>query len=270
MIERQNDLHADCSQCFGLCCVALPFAKSADFAMDKDGGTPCVNLREDYLCGIHSQLRDKGFKGCTVYECFGAGQKVSQITYAGTSWRGDSEVTEQMFKVFPIMQQLHEMLSYLDEALRREETKAIHAQLKEAYQETKVYTLLSPEAVLKLDIPTLRAGISKWLSMAGELVGNTRANKQRTKYKTIDFIGAKLKNKNFQGANLRGILFLAADLRGADMRAAELLGADLRDADLSGADLTEAIFLTQAQVNAAKGDQETKLPTGLNKPGHWV
>ncbi|WP_442277551.1 hypothetical protein [Terrabacter sp. 2YAF2] len=28
-------LEADCAQCFGLCCVALPFTRSADFPVDK-------------------------------------------------------------------------------------------------------------------------------------------------------------------------------------------------------------------------------------------
>ncbi len=32
-----HDLSADCQHCFGLCCVALPYAKSVDFAFDKDG-----------------------------------------------------------------------------------------------------------------------------------------------------------------------------------------------------------------------------------------
>lgn len=63
-----NNLRADCGNCFGLCCVALPYAKSADFAFDKDGGTPCRNLQSNYLCGIHNNLRDKGFRGCSAYE----------------------------------------------------------------------------------------------------------------------------------------------------------------------------------------------------------
>lgn len=63
-----NQLRADCENCFGLCCVALPYAKSADFALDKDGGTPCSNLQSDYRCGIHENLRAKGYRGCTVYE----------------------------------------------------------------------------------------------------------------------------------------------------------------------------------------------------------
>ncbi|WP_435798157.1 pentapeptide repeat-containing protein [Streptomyces decoyicus] len=53
------------------------------------------------------------------------------------------------------------------------------------------------------------------------------------------------------------------------MRTADLIGADLRDADLGGADLTGALFLTQAQLNAAKGDAATRLPAALSRPAHW-
>ena len=41
------ELTADCGRCFGLCCVALPFSRSADFAYDKPAGEPCVNLQPD-------------------------------------------------------------------------------------------------------------------------------------------------------------------------------------------------------------------------------
>ncbi|MRT44737.1 pentapeptide repeat-containing protein, partial [Xylella fastidiosa subsp. multiplex] len=70
----RTGLRGDCEHCFGLCCVALPFTASADFAIDKEAGRPCPNLRTDHRCGIHARLRDKGFTGCTVYDCFGAGQ----------------------------------------------------------------------------------------------------------------------------------------------------------------------------------------------------
>jgi len=75
-----STLQGDCENCFGMCCVALPFAASSDFAMNKEAGKPCQNLREDFRCGVHSSLRERGFRGCTVYDCFGAGQKVSQMT----------------------------------------------------------------------------------------------------------------------------------------------------------------------------------------------
>jgi uncharacterized protein YjbI with pentapeptide repeats len=68
---------------------------------------------------------------------------------------------------------------------------------------------------------------------------------------------------------LRGTYFIGADLKGADLRLADVIGADFRGADLSGADLTGSIFLTQSQLDAAKGDLDTKLPPSLVRPAHW-
>ena len=69
---------------------------------------------------------------------------------------------------------------------------------------------------------------------------------------------------------MRGAYLIGADLRGADLRVADLIGADFRDADLKGADLTGSIFLTQSQLNAAKGDTDTKLPPWFSRPAHWA
>lgn len=263
-------LKADCGNCFGLCCVALPYAKSADFAFNKDGGTPCRNLQEDYRCAIHNHLRNEGFRGCAVYECFGAGQKVSQAAYKGNDWREHSETAKEMFEVFPIMQQLHEILYYLHEALSRQEAESIYPELQEAYDETEKLTNLEPQSILQLDVPAHRAKINPLLLKTSELV---RAKFPPTKNKKLgrglDLLGAKLRGADLKGANLRGALLIGADLRGADLKASDFIGADLRDADLSGADLTASIFLTQAQLNAAKGDRQTKLPLSLSAPDHW-
>jgi Mg2+/Co2+ transporter CorB len=42
----------------------------------------------------------------------------------------------------------------------------------------------------------------------------------------------------------------------------QLIGADTRDTNFSNADLREAVFLTQRQINSAKGNRNTKL--------HWL
>ena len=123
------DLRADCQRCFGLCCVAPAFSASADFAIDKDAGQACPNLRSDFRCRIHSALAQRGFPGCAVYDCFGAGQKVAQVTFAGRDWRRVPESAEQMFEVFMIMRQLHELLWYLAGALALDEARPIHAEL---------------------------------------------------------------------------------------------------------------------------------------------
>jgi uncharacterized protein YjbI with pentapeptide repeats len=68
---------------------------------------------------------------------------------------------------------------------------------------------------------------------------------------------------------LRGAYLIGADLRGADLRVADLIGADLRGADLRGADLRDSLYLTQSQLDAARGDTGTKLPPSLARPAHW-
>ncbi|WP_137790003.1 pentapeptide repeat-containing protein [Bacillus sp. E(2018)] len=266
-----SSLQADCSRCFGLCCVALPYAKSADFAFDKDSGTPCRNLQEDFRCGIHQQLRDKGFKGCTVYECFGAGQKVSQNTFSGMDWETNPELAQEMFDVFPIMQQLQEIVYYLSEAVNLDETKMILHKLEMAIGEIEKLTLLGVTEIKQINVSNIRMKINELLIHTSQLVrAEFSQKKYQIKGKASDFIGAKLQKADLRGANLRGALLIAADLRKADLRKADLIGADLRDADLCGADLRGSIFLTQAQVNSAKGNADTKLPDRLTHPDHWL
>ncbi|MED3832529.1 pentapeptide repeat-containing protein [Peribacillus frigoritolerans] len=269
-----NQLRADCENCFGLCCVALPYAKSADFAFDKDGGTPCSNLQSDYRCGIHENLRAKGYKGCTVYECFGAGQKVSQLTYDGNDWRDNPASAKEMFEVFPIMQQLHEMLCYLNEALNLEDAQPLHRELQAGFEDTEYLTKQSPKSIMDLNVPAHRMIVNDLLLRTSEMVrAKVSFKKNKKKPNKIgrgsDLIGAKLRGADLRGANLRGAFLIASDLREADMRVADLIGADFRDADLSGADLTGSFFITQAQINSAKGDTKTKLPHSLRIPDHW-
>ncbi|PGC27649.1 oxetanocin A resistance protein [Bacillus pseudomycoides] len=271
-----NSLRADCESCFGLCCVALPFAVSADFAINKDAGKPCSNLQSDFRCSIHKNLRKSGFKGCTVFECFGAGQKVSQVTFEGVDWIEGPEHAKKMYDVFPIMHQLHEMLWYLNEALTLKVTSPIYGEIRDVIEETERLSRLSPDLLMKIDVPLHRADVNTLLLRTSELVWmesrheykGSQKNK-RPDHRGADLMGANLKKANLRGANLRGAYLIAADLRGADLRMADFIGADLRDADLSGANLTDTIFLTQVQINAAKGDASTKLPSLLSRPAHW-
>ncbi len=263
------DLRADCGNCFGLCCVALPFAASADFAVDKPAGRACTNLRSDFRCGIHTRLRQEGFAGCTVYDCFGAGQRVSQVTFGGRDWRREPATAQQMFDVFPVMRQLHELLWYLTEALGLPPATPVHAELRRALAETERLTTRDADALAELDVAAHRAAVNALLLRTSELVraGSGRRPKDR---RGADLIGARLRGADLRGANLRGAYLIAADLTGADLRSADLIGADFRDARLAGADLTGALFLTQAQLNAARGDGATKLPAALTRPAHWT
>ncbi|WP_369275124.1 pentapeptide repeat-containing protein [Streptomyces sp. R11] len=270
MFDRA-DLHGDCNSCFGLCCVALPFAASADFAVDKAAGKPCHNLRDDHRCGIHDRLRQTGFTGCTVYDCFGAGQKVSQVTFGGQDWRtGSREDARQMFAVFPVVRQLHELLWYLTEALTLPAARPLHADLRRILDSTEELTRQTPQDLAALDVAAHRQEVNVLLLKASELARAGIGGGRKKNRRGADLMGARLKGADLRGANLRGAYLIAADLTGADLRGADLIGADLRDTDLTDADLTDAFFLTQPQLNAARGSAGTRLPASVGRPVHWT
>jgi uncharacterized protein YjbI with pentapeptide repeats len=98
-------------------------------------------------------------------------------------------------------------------------------------------------------------------------------------------IGAYLEHAKLAGAHLEGAALPAAHLEGANLFQAHLERADLHGAHLEGADLSQAHLeradlhgaylegadlsttegLTQAQIDDAYGDAETKLPPGLTR-----
>jgi uncharacterized protein YjbI with pentapeptide repeats len=260
------ELAADCSRCFGLCCVALPFARSVDFPTDKAAGDPCRHLQTDFRCGIHTRLREEGYRGCTVYDCFGAGQQVAQVTFAGEDWRSHPDTARQMFAVLPVMRQVHELLWYLTAALAVPGTQLVRDELQQVTDHTERLTRLDAAALERLDVPAHRAVVNRLLRRASELA---RAGTEPPDL-PADLVGARLAGRDLRGAALRGACLIAADLTGADLRLADFTGADLRDARLHGADLSTALFVTQAQLNAAQGDAETRLPASLERPARWV
>lgn len=261
-------LRADCGRCFGLCCVASAFSASSDFAIDKPAGHPCPHLQADFRCGIHDDLRPRGFPGCAAYDCFGAGQQVSQVTFGGRDWRQDPRAAPRMYRVFPVMRQLHELLWYLTAALALPPARAARGELRLALEATETLTYGPPDALLNLDIGKHRERVNAVLLRASELV---RAGVPGHKLdgRGADLIGARLADARLNGANLRGARLVGADLNHADLSLADLTGADLRGADLRGANLASSLFLTQSQLDAAEGDARTRLPPSLTRPAHW-
>jgi hypothetical protein len=266
LIDDRSHLRADCSRCAGLCCVAPAFAASADFAIDKPAGQPCPNLREDFRCGIHAKLRERGFPGCTVFDCFGAGQRITQETFDGRSWREAPELAAAQFAVLPVMRQLHEALWYLTEALALPAAAALRAEIRRVLEETERLAAGSAAELAALDVGAHRGRVGELLGRVSDLARRDRRGPDR---RNADLMGADLRRRDLRNANLRGAYLIAADLRGVDLGTADLLGADLRNADLRDADLSGTLFLTQPQVTAARGGASTRLPAVLQRPAHW-
>ncbi len=265
MAERSS-LRADCSRCFALCCVAHTLVRSADFAIDKPAGTPCPHLEDGFSCGIHAELRPRGFPGCTTYDCFGAGQQVAQHTYAGVSWREAPDTAAQMLGVFETVRVLHELLWYVDEALGLA-SGPLHAELVAVREATERLALADAGTLERLDVEAHRVTAVPALREASRVA---RAGLNGRDLCGADLAGAHLAGTDLRGAALRGALLVGADLRDANLHRADLTGADLRGADVRGARLATALFLTQGQVNAVRGDDRTTLPGTVARPPHWA
>ena len=268
-------LRPDCSKCFALCCTALGFTRSADFAIDKPAASACPNLAGDFSCAIHQRLRPRGFRGCTVFDCFGAGQLVSQHTFGGTSWRQNPASASAMLDVFKRVRQLHEMLWYLAEARRRTFDPGLASTAAHLAEQLAAIAQGDAATVLGADVETHHWQVRNLLMEVSEEVrASYGAEGQQTHDGGLqpgaDLMGADLANRRLCGADLRGSYLIGANLAGSDLAAADLLGADLRGANLAGADLAKALYLTQPQVNAAEGDGRTLLPPELTRPDHWL
>ncbi|WP_233149626.1 pentapeptide repeat-containing protein [Kineosporia sp. A_224] len=257
-------LAADCSRCRALCCTGPAFTRSADFPLSKPAGVPCPNLLPDSRCGVHDRLLEGGFRGCVGYDCFGAGQRLVATLAPGPT----------AFALLPVVRLLHELEWYLVEVLARPRAAAVHAAAEAALTTTRglgarvgpktdgaaaAALAAAVEAHRREVAPVLRAA-----SAAARAAGGPGPDRSGA-----DLAGADLRGADLRRAALRGAVLIGADLRRADLHGADLLGADTRGADLRGADLRDALFLTRTQLDAARGDRLTQLPTWADRPAHW-
>ncbi|MDR2984861.1 MAG: pentapeptide repeat-containing protein [Nocardiopsaceae bacterium] len=267
--RRREGLRADCGRCVALCCVAPAFTASADFAINKPAGQPCPNLRADFRCSIHERLRPSGFSGCAAYDCFGAGQKVVHQTFAGRDWRSESELAAPMFAAFSVMRALHELMWYLNEALAMPLAKPFRDEVNDLLLSTERSTLGNHEELIALDVNAHRGDVNAVLLRVSAHVRNS-AGYAGADHRSADLAGKDLRGAHLAGASLRGALLIGADLSGVDLSYADLTGADFRGANLARADLEASLFTSQPQVDSARGDAETVLPSRLTRPRHWA
>lgn len=269
----RTDFRADCGRCFALCCTAFGFSRSADFAEDKPAGSPCRHLDSAFGCSIHRALPSRGFRGCTVFDCFGAGQVVSQRLFSGTSWRERPELRDRMFSAFKILKQLHEMLWYLLEAQERTYDPDTEDEIRELADFLVSLTRGDVDELLSADMGDVHASVRAVLmTVSAHVRVSYFADGGRVHPRIApgaDLAGTDLRAYRLCGADLRGAVLIGADLRGCDLAGVDLLGADLRDARLEDADLSLALYLTQPQINAARGNERTRISSAVSVPTGW-
>ncbi|MDO6591091.1 hypothetical protein DS901_15715 [Loktanella sp. D2R18] len=108
-----RDLRPDCANCASLCCIAFEFEKSESFAIDKKSGEPCPNLNSCGRCSIYDEREEFGFSGCVGFNCYGAGQRVTQDLFEGQNWQNDARLRAPMAHLLIAARRAHEALQLL-------------------------------------------------------------------------------------------------------------------------------------------------------------
>ncbi|MFQ8705614.1 MAG: pentapeptide repeat-containing protein [Thomasclavelia sp.] len=255
-------LKTNCSQCSGLCCTALFFFKIDGFPKDKKAGQPCHNLLNDFRCKIHTQLKEKKLKGCIGYDCFGAGQYVTQYIYQGQTYKDLPNQANEIFDVFIIVFQLFQIRYYLLEVLTLDISSKRKDEIKNLIIENKKICSYPAFKLANFNIKVYKDEINPILK---QICLQIRGNKKS--YST--FLAKNFKGEDMSGLDLSMKLLIAANFNSCKFDNTIFLGADTRDTDFSNADLKKALFLTQGQVNSARGNLNTKLPSHLSYPMSW-
>ena len=166
---RRLDLVHDCARCAALCCVATSFDASDDFAFAKEAGVPCPHLTREHRCGIHDQLLERGFRGCAVYACHGAGQRA-------TSELGDAgDAAARRNEAFLLLRVVHELLWYLTEAAKL--CPASHGDVRAeiAGEVDALDAIANGPLLLEVDLDARRAAAHALLRRVGDAVGGRAA-----------------------------------------------------------------------------------------------
>lgn len=258
-------LKIDCEKCSGLCCVALYCMKTDGFPANKEAGIPCKNLRSDFRCAIYAHLKSKNMRGCLAYDCFGAGQKATQICDPNGDWRTNPGKANEIFDVFFLVFQLHQMLWYLVEAVSLSSDEQLKSKIDALILENQQMTNQSPDEILQLDIEKYRLQVNETLQQVSGMIAIESSDGRQSD----DFIGIEFKKENLDGRDFSMSLMIAANLEGCSLQGTNFLGADMRDTNIKNTDLSGGAFLTQMQINSAKGNAKTKIPPNLSRPNAW-
>ena len=158
-------LRADCAACVALCCAGPAFDADQGFGYDKPAHQPCRHLCASSACAIHAVRAAQGFTSCEVFDCQGAGQRVTAM-FGGASWRDGPAVAARMFDAYARMCSLHELLVLLSAAQRRARGAPALAAVTALAERVEAACAATPEVLLRSDPAGLRhdvlLGLRAW------------------------------------------------------------------------------------------------------------
>lgn len=148
-----------------MCCEATSFEASEDFAFDKPAGSRCRFLRRDCRCGIHPELAARGMSGCAIYDCYGAGQRVTR------AFAHARDATLERNEAFLRLRVVHELLWLLTEAAQRCAQPELESELA---AEIEALDAFRPETLLEAELHAHEQVTRALLRRVGAALGGRR------------------------------------------------------------------------------------------------
>jgi hypothetical protein len=112
-----SNFRADCSNCCGLCCIVPAQLSVQGFPADKPANTPCGYLNACNQCSIHERRPEYGYQACAGFDCFGAGQWITQTLFANARWSDSPDIAARMFAAYRFWLPRFEAAALLEAAL---------------------------------------------------------------------------------------------------------------------------------------------------------
>lgn len=178
-MELASELRGDCARCQGLCCVSLAFDRSEWFAFDKAAGEPCRHLSASNRCRQHARLEAAGHGGCASYDCYGAGQRVTEELFPGLAWRRAPEQQRALFAAFLRLRDVHELRLLLHEAARLPLPRAARAEGQLLLGQLEPARGLSAADLAALDVEALQSAVHAYLRGLRPLVEGSLPPRRR-------------------------------------------------------------------------------------------
>ena len=91
-----SNFRADCSRCCGLCCIVPAQLAAQGFPADKAANLRCRHLDARNRCSIHATRDEYGYGACNAFDCYGAGQWVTQTLLANARWTDSPDIAERI------------------------------------------------------------------------------------------------------------------------------------------------------------------------------
>ncbi len=93
--------------------------RTRDSVTTRPRASRATTCRRTFAAASTGNSRTRVTRGASSFDCFGAGQRVTQELFGGANWSQSPEIAAQMFDSYERLRPLHELMAMVTLALDR-------------------------------------------------------------------------------------------------------------------------------------------------------